>query len=259
MPVAANTYYYLSKLGGGDCLPVVLIHGAGGTHLHWPSEIRRLPDLRMYAIDLPGHGKSGQRGLQTIEAYAEFILTWMEAVKLHRAFFVGHSMGGAIALTLAKKHAERVLGLGLISTGARLRTNPAIMENVTNTQTLAAAISFIISKVFSNNADSRLVELARLRMTEIRPSVLHGDFTACNTFDMMDSLSMIRTPTVVACGQNDEMTPLRYAQYLNDHIPGSQLVVIPNAGHMVMLEQPQLTAQALGNFLNEISFHPGRV
>ena len=259
MPVAANIYYYLSKLGGGDRLPVVLIHGVGGTHLNWPSEIRRLPNLRVYAIDLPGHGKSGQRGLQTIEAYAECILTWMEAIKLHRAVFVGHSMGGAIALTLAKKHADCVLGLGLIGTGARLRTNPAIMENVANTQTSTAAISFIISKAFSHNADSRLVELARLRMTEIRPSVLYGDFTACNAFDMMDSLSMIRTPTVIACGQNDELTPLRFAQYMNDHIYGSQLVVIPNAGHMVMLEQPQPTAQELGNFLKEIDFHPGRV
>jgi pimeloyl-ACP methyl ester carboxylesterase len=259
MPVAANIYYYFSKSGGGDRLPVVLIHGAGGTHLYWPSEIRRLPDLRVFALDLPGHGKSGRRGLQTTEAYAESILTWMEAVKLHRAVFVGHSMGGAIALTLAKKHAEHVLGLGLISTGARLRVNPLIMENIANIQTFPTAVSVIISKSFSKDADSRLVKLASKRMAETRPSVLYGDFTACNHFNMLDSLTTIRTPTLIACGQNDELTPLRYSQYLNDHIPGSQLTVIPNAGHMVMLEYPRVAAQALGEFLNQISFHPGRV
>jgi pimeloyl-ACP methyl ester carboxylesterase len=245
MPVAASIYYYLSKFGGGDRLPVVLIHGAGGTHLHWPSEIRRLLDLRLFAVDLPGHGKSGQYGLQTIEAYSESILSWMEAIKLHRAVFVGHSMGGAIALTLAKKHAERVLGLSLFSTGARLRVNPILMENFANIQTFPNAISLIISKSFSKDADARLVKLSSNRMTQTRPAVLHGDFTACNNFDMLDSLTTIKTPTLVVCGQNDEMTPLRYSQYLKDHIPGSQLSVIPT--------------EILGEFLHQIRYQPGSV
>jgi pimeloyl-ACP methyl ester carboxylesterase len=181
----------------------------------------------------------------------------MEAVKLHRAVFVGHSMGGAIALTLAKKHADRVLGLGLFSTGARLRVNPILMENFANIQKFPNAVSLIISKSFSKHAETRLVELSSNRLTQTRPAVLHGDFTACNHFDMLDSLTTIKTPTLVVCGQNDEMTPLRYSQYLNDHIPGSQLSVIPNAGHMVMLESPQVSAQILGEFLHQIRYQPG--
>jgi pimeloyl-ACP methyl ester carboxylesterase len=257
MPIAGKMYYHRSRLGSGSCLPVVFIHGAGGTHLYWPSEVRRLPDMRIYSIDLPGHGKSGGRGLQTIEAYAEHILTWMETIGLHRAVFVGHSMGGAIALTLAIKHAEHVLGLGLLSTGARLRVNPMILENTTNSQTFPTAVTAIISKSFSSNADARLVELAQRRMIEIRPSVLHGDFIACNNFDLMDALAAIRVPTLVMCGQDDELTPLRYSQYLSDHIPGAVLQVIPNAGHMVMLEQPQKVAQIFLDFLSGIPYRPG--
>jgi pimeloyl-ACP methyl ester carboxylesterase len=64
---------------------------------------------------------------------------------------------------------------------------------------------------------------------------------------------------VVFCGEEDELTPLRYAQYLNDHILGSELVVIPEAGHMVMLEKPKMTAEALREFLSQIRFHPGRI
>jgi pimeloyl-ACP methyl ester carboxylesterase len=259
MPVAANIYYFLSKSGGGGSLPVVLIHGAGGTHLHWPSEIRRMPDLRIFALDLPGHGKSGRGGLQSVEAYADSIYAWMEVIKLHRAVFVGHSMGGAVALTLAGKYAEHVLALGLLSTGARLRVHPFILENVANPQSFPTAVSFLLSKSFSKNADPRLVELASKRMREIRPSVLSGDFLACDTFDMMGSISSIKAPTVVFCGEEDELTPLRYAQYLNDHILGSELVVIPEAGHMVMLEKPKMTAEALREFLSQIRFHPGRI
>lgn len=257
MPIAANIYYHLSRLGSGDHLPVVLIHGAGGTHLHWPPEIRRLPDLRVYAIDLPGHGKSGESGSQTINSYAQSVLLWLEAIGLHSAVFVGHSMGGAIALVLAQKHAEHVLGLGLVSTGARLRVDPIILENTNSSQTYPSTISLIISKAFSDYADPRLVELAARRMNDIRPSVLHGDLIACNEFDIMDSLAMVRTPTLVICGQNDGLTPVRYSQYLSNQIPGAKLEIIPNAGHMVMLEDPQSVAAALRNFLTALPYRPG--
>ena len=63
MPVAADLYYHIYEGSEeGRRPPVVLIHGAGGTHLHWPSEVRRLPGYRVLALDLPGHGKSGGAG-----------------------------------------------------------------------------------------------------------------------------------------------------------------------------------------------------
>jgi pimeloyl-ACP methyl ester carboxylesterase len=257
MPIADNMYYHRSRVESGSCLPVVFIHGAGGTHLHWPSEIRQLPDMRIYSVDLPGHGKSVGHGLQSIEAYAEQIISWMSTIGLHRSVFIGHSMGGAIALTLASKHPEHVLGLGLISTGARLRVSPIILENTVNSQTFQTAVAAIISKSFSVKTDAHLVELAHKRMIETRPSVLHGDFLACHNFDFFDKLFAIRTPTLIVCGQDDELTPLRYSQYLSDHIAGAILHVIPNAGHMVMLEQPHKVAQVLLDFLPGIPFHPG--
>jgi len=259
MPNAASIYYHASKTGYGDSPPLVLIHGAGGTHLHWPAEIRRLPNFRVYALDLPGHGKSSGRGLQTIEAYAESVIEWLEAVGLHRALFVGHSMGGAIALTLAKNHASQVLGLGLVGSGARLRVDPRIFENTGNTQTYPTAIATIIAKAFSPTANPRLVELAQQRMAKTRPSVLHGDLSACNSFDIMASLPTIKLPTLVVCGQADELTPLRYSQHLADQIPNGTLQIIPAAGHMVMLEKPQEVAAVLARHLSGIPYNPGRV
>lgn len=257
MPIAADIYYHLYQGGGGESPPIVLIHGAGGTYLHWPAEIRRLSDYRVFAIDLPGHGKSEGRGQQTIEAYASNILSWLEAVGLHQAIFIGHSMGGAIALRLAHNHSDHVLGLGLVGTGARLRVAPVILENTANPQSLPAAIGAILSWAFSKKADPRLVELASQRMAETRPSVLHGDFLACDAFDITETVSEIRVPALVICGQDDRLTPLRYSQYLADQIPDARLEAIPDAGHMVMLEQPQAVAGALIDFLASISFQPG--
>jgi len=62
MPIASDLYYHVYH--EDNILPVVLIHGAGGNHLYWPSEIRRLPGFRVFALDLPAHGKSGGRAQQ---------------------------------------------------------------------------------------------------------------------------------------------------------------------------------------------------
>jgi len=121
MPFAAGIHYFVREEGDVFRPPVILIHGAGGNHLYWPPELRRLAGFRVLALDLPGHGKSSGVGLQSIRDYASSLMTYMDAVGLSRAVIVGHSMGGAIALTLCLDHAERVAGLGLIATGALAR------------------------------------------------------------------------------------------------------------------------------------------
>ncbi|MGD9091656.1 MAG: alpha/beta fold hydrolase, partial [Anaerolineales bacterium] len=126
MPVAADLYYHTYH---EDIYPpVVLIHGAGGNHLYWPSEIRRLAGFHVYALDLPAHGKSGGLAQQSIEAYAGAVIAWLDSIGLHRAIFIGHSMGGAIIQVLALDHPEHVLGLGLIASGAKLRVAPQLLD-----------------------------------------------------------------------------------------------------------------------------------
>jgi pimeloyl-ACP methyl ester carboxylesterase len=94
-------------------------------------------------------------------------------------------------------------------------------------------------------------------MLETRQSVFLGDLQACDRFDVMDRLGLVQQPTLVICGAGDQMTPLRYAQFLSNSIPNASLRVIPGAGHMVMLEQPRLVAESLLSFLQNITFHPG--
>ena len=254
MPIVAETYYFAHNGGGGDRPPVVLIHGAGGTYLNWPSKVRRLPGYRTFAIDLPGHGKSAGRGLQSIAAYAEAVLTWLDAIDLHRAVFIGHSMGGAIVQTLALHAEDHVMGLGLVGTGARLRVHPEILQNTVSENTYRTAVDTIVEWAFSPQTPPNLVDLASQRMVKTRPSVLHGDFIASDTFDIMDQITGISQPTQVICGADDQLTPVRNSQFLADKIPDAKLEVIPDAGHMVMLEKPQQVADTLIPFLDEISF-----
>jgi pimeloyl-ACP methyl ester carboxylesterase len=255
MPILAEIYFHLYEGSeAGQKPPVVLIHGAGGSHLYWPSDVRRLPGYRVYAIDLPGHGKSEGRGHQSIPAYVQSVLGWLEQSGLHRAVFVGHSMGSAIAMSLALDHPEHVLGLGLVGAGARLRVAEALLESASSATTFHNAVDMVISWSFSPQTSERLVRLASERMAETRYSVLHGDFLACNGFDLSERVGEIRCPTLVVCGEQDKMTPKRHSQFLADCIPEARLEVIPDAGHMVMLEQPKAVVGVLMDFLGGIHY-----
>lgn len=251
MPINANIYAFEHLTRAAGSPNVVLIHGAGGTHLHWPPHIRRLPNAHVHAIDLPGHGKSKGRGRQSIGAYVESVLTWLDEKKIRKAVFVGHSMGGAIALTIGLHHPERVLALGLVGTGARLRVDPVLMENASRSETFPSLVEAMTERAFGPKTPERLKKLGAKRMAETRPVVLHSDFLACNTFDIMDALDQIQAPCLVLCGENDQLTPPRRAQYLHDQLPHAELQIFPQTGHMLQLEAPDAVARALTDFLEK--------
>ena len=257
MPFAAELYYFERLQGDAKHPPVVLIHGAGGSYLSWPAQVRRLPELDVYALDLPGHGKSGGHGQQSIDRYAAHVLRWLDAKKIYRAVFVGHSMGGAIALTLALQHPERVLGLGLLGTGARLRVAAPILENTSRPETIPLVLDMLREWAFAPETTPDLVEKAVQHMAATRPSVLHADFLACDAFNALDALGEIHAPALVLYGAEDRMTPVRFSQYLADQLPKARLEIVPQAGHMLMLEKPHQVAESLSSFVREIPFRLG--
>jgi pimeloyl-ACP methyl ester carboxylesterase len=246
--------FYTLNRGPKGAPALVLVHGAGGTRLHWPVELRRLPQATVYTLDLPGHGRSGERGTDTIEGYAEAVAAFLRAAEIEEAIVVGHSMGGAIAMTLALDFAGRMAGLVLMATGARLRVAPAILEGIRSD--FEGAVDLITRFAWSSEAPPRLTHLGRQTLLESGPDVLWGDFTACNRFDVMERLGEIEVPTLVVVGSADQLTPAKYARFLVDAIPGARLAVIEGAGHMVMLEHPAEVAQAVRDLLEEPSEHP---
>ena len=229
-----NELYYAVSRGDGP--GVVLIHGAGGSHLAWPPELRRLPGATVYAIDLPGHGRSSGEGRDSIGDYARDVLSLMDGVGREEALLVGHSMGGAIAQMVALIAPRRVTGLLLLGTGARLQVSDAILDGLeTQFDETVAAIS---KWSWGPEADPEWVAQGRQMMVEAGPEVLRRDFIACNRFDVRDRLDEIPAPTRVLTGEEDRMTPPRLGRSLADDIPGASFSLVPGAGHMVMLERP---------------------
>ena len=240
---------YLQKGGGKPSL--LFLHGAGGTHRHWGRQIRDLGDVTLVALDLPGHGRSVGEGRQSVEGYADLVAKFMAALDLENPIVVGHSMGGAIALDLVLRYEECLGGLVLVATGARLRVVPSLLEGMRNE--FESTVELLCGYAYGPSASEEMARLGRGEMLAIGPEVLLGDFLACDRFDVMGRLGEVRVPTLVICGEEDQLTPLKYSRFLVDNIQGARLVTIPEAGHMVMLEKPQETTEAIAGFSLEPS------
>lgn len=254
MPVAAGLYYFFHEPPEKTKKrpPVILIHGAGGTHLSWAPQIRRMEAGRIYALDLPGHGQSEGVGRQAVDEYAEDVVAFMKELKIGSAALVGISMGSAIALTISLKYPRKVRGVGLIGSGARLRVAPQILEEAGNANTFESAVDMVNANCFSESAPPALLELSKKQMMEIRPPVFLGDFLACDAFNAMEDLPRVKQPALILCGAEDKMTPVKYSQYLKDNLPNARMQVIENAGHLVIAEQPEAVAEALKSFVESL-------
>lgn len=243
-----ETLFYTVSGRGGPVL--ILVHGAGGSHLYWPAALRRLPGATVYAVDLPGHGRSGGAGRERIEDYAADILGWMDGVGLPRGVLVGHSMGGAIAQMTALMAPERVAGLVLVGSGARLRVAPAILEGIL--QDARGTVALVTEWAWGPGADPALVARSRRMMEGVPARVVWGDFAACDRFDVRERIGEITAPTLVITGSEDRMTPPPFGQWLAERIPGAHFVLVEGAGHMVMLEKPEDVAGVVRDWLKAI-------
>jgi pimeloyl-ACP methyl ester carboxylesterase len=235
-----------------DRLTLVLVHGAGSSATIWDRMIPLLGDRwRILAPDLPGHGGEPGPGRPTVEGYA----TWLEAYLASQTngpvVLAGHSMGGAIALLVALRRRVRLAGLILIDTGARLRVAPEFLAGLQTD--FAGTLKRSAQYAFAASSPDELKAESGERLRQAGQEVVHGDFVACDGFDVMARLGEIELPTLVLCGSEDQMTPPKYAQYLAAGIAGARLEMLDGAGHMAPAERPAAMAEALADFLDELT------
>ena len=135
----------------------------------------------------------------------------------------------------------------LVGTGVRLRVFPEILEGIMKDKkkTLRSIIEFAISK----NAPDSLKKGCFDEMMKCRAEVIYRDFSACDHFNATNALNTINTPALIVCGTDDILTPPKYSRYLHESIKGSELVLIKDAGHMVMLEKPEEVNKAILKFV----------
>ena len=227
------------------------IHGSGGDHRIWTEQYTRLNDeFNLAAIDLPGHGLSDGPGEEDVSQYVEWVRKFIDALALEKPVLIGHSLGAAISLVFAIKYGEMLSAIVPVGGGARMPVNEMILKGLKTDpdSVIALAAKFSVTKENRERLSRTVIE----GLSRANPDVLYGDLLACDRLDIGNEVARIGKPTLVMCGADDKMTPPALSQFLRDNIPGAQLSLIENAGHMAMLENAEAFNGALKSFVKSL-------
>jgi len=251
----------LSYFSAGHGPLLVLVHGIAGSAETWracaPLLARR---FSLIVPDLLGHGSSAKpRGDYSLGAFASGIRDLLVAGGHDRATFVGHSMGGGIAMQLAYQFPEMCERLVLVSSGGlgrevSLMLRAAALPGADLALRLGAARAARLLPPTTQLSEVAR-SLASLAEKSTRQAFLHTLRAVIDAngqrVSALDRLYLAaEVPTLIVWGERDRIIPVRHGRAAHGLIPGSRLVVFPRAGHFPHLEEPVGFAAALTEFLD---------
>lgn len=233
---------------------VIFVHGAGMDHTVWALQTRWFAwhGYSVLAIDLPGHGKSAGPALGSIEEIGGWLVRLVEAAGVSDAALVGHSMGSLGALAAAAGGGDRVSRLALLGVGAEMPVHPDLLAATKSND--PAAWDLIVSWGFGKPAHFGLNRAPGLWMQGGGRSLLAAgpddvlgiDMAACDAYkDAVAAAGKVACPVLIVTGDRDQMTPPKASAPLAAALADSRTVQIGGAGHMMMVEKPDETLDAL--------------
>ena len=205
---------------------------------------------------MPGHGaRLSEDGFDRHEKNAAEVCRLMDQRGMKKAVVAGHSMGGAVALTLALDHPDRVQALVLVATGARMKMRPDFLEQARASadkygHAKPGATHIIpVPQMVHPSTPAEEVKWLEENTGGASAQATYADFQANNNFDVMSRLAEIKVPTLVIGGSDDRMAPQKFAEFLANSIAGARLEVLTPAGHYPNVEQEAAFNRILEAFL----------
>jgi 3-oxoadipate enol-lactonase len=261
MKIAINNVY-LAYNDHGIGLPVIFLHAFPLNRQMWQGEMTALlgdERYRLVALDWPGFGESDiTTPISTMELFADDVAGLMDLLGIQKAILCGLSMGGYAAFAFLRKYPQRLAGLILADTrpGADSPEALANRENVARiaeTQGTGAIADLQVPRLISEytrqhhpDVENRIRQMIYVATTQGIAAASRG---MAQRADSTGLLASIACPTLVIVGEQDTLTPPTVAQEYASQIPGAQYAVIPQAGHLSNLEQPELFLQVVRGFL----------
>jgi pimeloyl-ACP methyl ester carboxylesterase len=259
MTIAVNLNY--SEQGSGT--PLVLLHGFPLSSAIWREQQARLSDhYRVITPDLRGHGRSPVTDdVYGMELMAADVLALLDALTLPQAVVMGHSMGGYVALAMADRAPGRLSALGIIGSHPFADTEDARqgrykLANKVKLEGSGAVVEFMLPRLFAPNPpdDETLTEQVTALMQATRPLGLIGTLQGMAVRpDTSTLLATLDLPVLLVAGDKDAIVPLARMETMAASLKKGLLATIENAGHMMMMEQPQATTMAIRQFLEELA------
>lgn len=244
----------------GAGVPVLLLHGFPFSRQMWRLQSPLVRNARVITCDLRGFGES-EGTPSSMDEFAEDVHALVTQLGLSAFILGGFSMGGYVLFRYIARHADRLKALLLLDTRAdadtpegRQRRYDAIarIEKEGPSGYLDDFLNLVVSpKTLQGRPD--LIRDLRGQMATARPATLTGALRAmAERPDSTPLLSTIRLPTLIVVGEDDKATPPESARRMHAAIAGSQFVLIPEAGHVSNLEQPEPFNAAIAAFLRAL-------
>lgn len=246
---------------------IVLLHGAGGDHLGWQVQYPALhgAGYSTLALDLRGHGYSDRpRGADDyrLERFAEDVADVLDALEVRDFVLVGHCFGGMVATMYHQAHPERSKGYVLIDTAAQAPGLP---------RWLAAKTPWLIGLAgraleLLPNERRRLLhaDMPSFKGTrDIEPARLVSDaehttlrswllvYRGIAQYDGVASLRSMTQPVWVVVGEEDTVFTVEDSQAIQRHVPGSRLITVPGANHIIVVNNPEVVERLILDFLRD--------
>ncbi|MBI5015772.1 MAG: alpha/beta hydrolase [Deltaproteobacteria bacterium] len=225
---------------------LALVHGAGGNHTLWGAVVASLRKrgVPAVALDLPGHGTRPGPAAASVAELADATEALLAEAGATRYAVAGHSLGGAIALTLAVRGPPGLTGVGAVSTGARLPVDPRILRGARDA--FACTVDNLAKFLFARGTAQETIQQAAAMMAAAGPEALFADFSACAAYGLsVEELARVRLPAEVVCGEVDVLTPLPLSEELAAALPLARLTRLPGVGHLPLIEAPEAVAKVL--------------
>jgi 3-oxoadipate enol-lactonase len=247
----------------GRGTPVVLLHAFPQNRTMWGPQIEALSKThRVIAPDFRGFGESdAPQGPCTLDQFADDVAGLLDHLAIQRAVLAGLSMGGYTAFAFYRKYRDRVKGLVLADTKAQADTEEGragrlAMAQTARTTGAGAVADLMLPKLLSPAALQAKPELVRQVRARIEQTGVGGiagaQMAMADRPDSVPLLAKIACPALVITGELDGPTPPADGQLMAGKIPGARLEIIPQAGHLSNLEQPEAFNQAVLNFLHTL-------
>lgn len=254
-PVAATTG---GRAPGPESPLLVMVHGAALDKTVWQLQTRFFAHrgYSVLAVDLPGHGASGGEPLPSIGGYADWLMRVVEAAGYERAHLAGHSMGALITLEAAARRPDRTGALILAGAAAAMPVHPALLEAAASDDPLSYRLMTSWgygkrSHLGGHRTPGLWMTGGALRLWErAAPGLLGNDLRACDAYeDGPRAAREVRSPTLLITGALDVMAPPAAAEPLRKGLADWEEAVIPGAGHIMIIEQPDPVLDAWAGFL----------
>lgn len=239
---------YYEEYGQG--IPAIFLHGFPFDHSIWEPLIPLLQkEARMILPDLRGFGRSPVEGdSYTMRLQAEDVAALMDRLEIEQAVLVGHSMGGYVTLAFAQAYPDRLLGLGLVATQAGADSPERRQSRLKTAEAVTHKGAKVVASDMANALTSQkaLLEPIHALIMKAQPAGIVGALKGmAERHDMTGELSHICVPAVVIAGASDQLVSRDRVETMAQMLPKGWLVEIPNAGHMLMMEDPQAVAAHL--------------